>query len=453
MSRHGDAMARSHHPHSLPASDLMRVTQVRGLAIAGMLGIVAFFGLFGSWAVTAPLMGAVIAAGSVVKDGNTLQIAHEIGGVVSRINVREGDKVNAGDVLVVMDDTELRAARDGLKFQLAGRQLIEARLNAERAGADRFDPVSVGRLKDNLSSLGEQVLTRLIDDQKRRFDARRERRMNENAVLRAQLMRLGEEKAGNDAEIAAVQGQLANLEEETAIRRGLVKKKLVRASDLRALERGQAQVERQLAELRTRQLTLPHEIDEAKNRLQNLDRRFMDDLTEEQSQTRLEIDSLQKKLETAESQMQRVELKAPSAGTVAKLHVNTIGSAVQPFSPLVEIVPEDEPAVAELRVDPRDIDNVRLGQDAELVFSAYSSRAVPPVAGSVIFVSPDRVVQQQDGLSYYTVRVRIADDADQTVPEILPGMPVEAYLKTQARTFADILLEPFTESLRRSFRG
>ncbi len=148
----------------------------------------------------------------------------------------------------------------------------------------------------------------------------------------------------------------------------------------------------------------------------------------------------------------RIDVRAPVDGIVNKLHVNTVGSAVEPFSPMIELVAEEQPLLIEARVHPADIDDIYPEQQARVVMSAFNRRLYDPVSAKVTFVASDARQDRADQEPYYTVRL-VVDPADrQALPKILPGMPSEVYLTTHERTFADYIAEPFIQSFQRSFR-
>ncbi|TLP47159.1 HlyD family type I secretion periplasmic adaptor subunit [Cohaesibacter sp. CAU 1516] len=439
-------MNMSREPIDDRVADLISFERSKRL---GAFLLVAFFVGFGSWASLAPLRGAVIATGHVVKEGDTQTITHESGGVVSRILVREGQTVKKGDPLILIDDVERFAELEQIETQLTYLIVREARLVAEQTDTD-FPPTD--------HDFAEKALTndqfqRFVSDQKEEYSVRQRLRAKEEDIVAQQRQALLSELKGLKAEIEAQQSWRSILKEQVETRTKLLKKGAVSKLAVQETKKSFAEVDVAYQKIKGQIDSLPHRIAELDARLAQIGQTFAEQVAKDLSSIRAEKLVLQKKLAAAEKAFARVELVAPKAGIINKLHVNTVGSAVAAFQSIVEIVPEGERLLVEVELNPADIEQVAVGQPAKLVLSAFDASEVQPVNARVDFVSPDRRINQRTQVAYFVARIEVIIDETTMLPDLFPGMPVEAYMQTEERTFLQILLDPLTKSIRRSFRS
>lgn len=434
---------------------LQRVTGIDGFKKTGTLLFVLFFVIFGGWALLAPLGGAVIAQGQVIKEGKSKAISHELGGVVSEIRIKEGMHVNAGDLLVVLDDVDRRSVRDRLQAQQETLAITQARLFAEQNGAETFTIENLSEQSKFLSrsDFKASQFQAALHDQMKQFTTRKLNRNNAIALLVIERDTFIQQINGIKDQILALNERIASYSEESKMLNKVVKQGYTRAADLRQIERELAEAKEDHARLETELRTLPMKMVLTTRRIQQIEDEFAEELSADISENRQKLVEVTNQLNAAENAVARVELTAPVSGVIDKIHVNTVGSAVAAYTPIVEIVPENESLIVEVQVDPTDIDLVVIGQDAQVVMSAFDRNEVLPAKAKTIFISPDRRLNEANGTSYFTARLEVDPAEIAKLPPVTSGMPVEAYLKTKERTFASIIFEPFTDSLRRSFRG
>lgn len=416
-----------------------RTTDFAPFARIGAVALGAFAATFGIWALFVPIQGAVIASGLIVNDGKIQVIRHETGGVIDAIKVREGDTVAKDQIIAVLSPANARASRDQLEARLLGLDAKLARLAAESSGTP-FAFHGTGN---------PALVAELTADQQREYDSRATRRASDTAVLSAQLAAQESQRDGAEASIAAYETQLASLGEDIALRRQAAANGYGRAAQLRELEREQARLTAALASSRSSLAALAEQIAEASARLAKSDADSQEEIAQETADAGRERAEIIQQQQAAQNALDRVEIRASSAGTVSKLYVNTTGSAIEPFAPLAEIVPDDAPLIVEAMVDPLDIDEVRALQTAEIVFSGLDRNQVVPVEGTVEFISPSSRVDERTGMQFYTVRLNVPRDG---LPHILPGMPAQTYFHTEDHTFAQYLLAPILDSFRKAFR-
>lgn len=433
-----------------PRNEMKNVTSISTSKWLGLLMMLSFFGGFGYWAATAELSGAVVATGWVTKEGQTQSITHERGGVISKISVVEGQKVEKGDTLVLIEDADRISEKKQLETQLAYLIVRERRLVAEEAG-EAFEETEASDLAKGAGD--EEYLLSFVRDQVREYDMRKRLREREKSVLIRQKDTLNQELQSLEPELDAMQSWLSILKEQVEMRETLHEKGAISKIAMQETKKDFAEVTSDYHKIKSRSETIPLRLAEIDSRLQLISDEFSEKLAKELASLRSEKLTLQKRLEGVENAVARIELIAPTSGIINKLHVNTIGSAVAAFRPIVEIVPERNPIIVEVEVQPADIEQISLGQQAKLMLSAYDPAQVPPVKAQVKFVSPDRRVHPQSQIPYYVARLELLEEQEVELPEIVPGMPIEAYMETNKRTFLQILFDPITKSLRRSFRS
>ncbi len=415
----------------------------------GAVGL--FLGGFLLWSVAVPIAGAVVAPGTVVTDGHTRVVQHEKGGVLERLVVREGDRVKKGDLLLVLKRAEDEAERDLDALKAATLTFREKRLAAEAVNAEelRTEDLTVS-LPPGL--LSDSTVAEIRADQLDEFRSRRDQIAKQTDVLLAQRRALKDQQIGLEGEITSGEKQLTSLIKEIGLRQGILDQGFGRATVLRELERSRAGLEGSLGKARATLAATQHQLTEIDEKIRAIRTEFQTQVAADLSKTRAEKAQAERALAALLQAVDRVEIRAPADGVVNKLGVNTIGSAAQPFSPLVELVTSDEELLTEAAVTPHDIDNVKLGQKARIVFTAFDRRLVDPFDGEVVFVGADARVEKDGKTPFYTVRVKVAPAIDRDVPRIVPGMPSEVHLVTRERTFLGYVAEPFLDSFRRAFR-
>lgn len=427
-----------------------QVTDTTGIARAGSLTLGIFAAVFGIWAVLVPIAGAVIAPGQVVSDGHSLVIRHEIGGVVDTIVVQEGEAVKAGDIILVLNPVKERAMLDQINTRMASLSLKIARLIAER-DVTVFEP-SLETLRAWKLEVGPRLANTLLADQTTEHINWLARRDAETSALKAQADALEKEQNGLVDEIKAIERQRESLGKDIKLFAEVLKEGWGRAARLHQMEREFAKLDGMLAQATAKRQALGNRRIESANRLDAVAAGFAQQVSTELSAARTERMELSQRLEAARRAVDRVEIRTETAGIVNKLHVNTVGSAVEPFSPLVEIVPESAPLLVEAKLAPIDIDEVHVGQAAEIVFSAFNRDVTDPMPAKVIFVSADSHSEERTGGTYYTVRLAFERNSTKDLPKLVPGMPVETYFRTSEHTLLQYLVGPISDSLSRAFR-
>ncbi|WP_086465749.1 HlyD family type I secretion periplasmic adaptor subunit [Oceanibaculum nanhaiense] len=424
-------------------------THARGPIMAGMIIIAVMFGGFGIWSGVAQLDSAVVAGGVVSVDGQRKAIQHLEGGIVADILVADGDKVEKDQVLVRLDPVRPRANLQIVRGQLDAAMALEARLTAERTGAEGIDfpPMLLDRLTE--SEVADAVQGQII-----LFEARREALKGQTEVLESRILQLQEEIRGLTAERAANGRQMAILKDEISGIQDLVGRGLVARPRLLALQRAVADLEGENARLSGNIARQQQAIGESRLQIISIQNQFREDVANRHREVQSQIFDLRERYTAARDIVDRIELRAPHAGYVVSLKVHTIGGIVRPGETMMEIVPSGEELVLEAQVRPEDIDNVTVGQEADVMLTAFKMRNTPNVPGEVVTVSADRLVDERSGAPYYLAKVRInkAELDKLEHVELQPGMPAEIFIKTGLRSPLNYMLEPLIESVNRAFR-
>ena len=444
-SEHAAEAASSRWTSPTPAALL------RGPVVVGLVVVGVFFGGLGAWASLAHIASAAVAPGVVSPEGSRRTVQHLEGGIIAEILVDDGHTVTLGQPLVVLQQTQARAAFEVLEVErrlLAARQ---ARLLAEQRG---FDDV---QFPDWLlqAATDDPEIAEVVASQRDLFATRRDVHEGRKAIGQKRIDELAEEIAGLQSQIGNQRHQLELLEEEVGMKRNLVDTGLLPRPELLTLERMKAEIQTDIAENMTGIARANQSIGETELQIVNEDSRRMDDIVNELSETRSQLASVEERLFAQRDVLERTVVTAPVAGTIVQKRFFTSGGVVGPGQPILDIVPHDTELLIDVRVRPVDIDEVAVGQQARVHFLSLVERRLPQIHGIVRRVSADSIVDELTAESYYLTQVEVPPEEIIKLGEdtrITPGMPAEVLIVTGERTFIEYLGQPLIDSLRRSFR-
>jgi HlyD family secretion protein len=415
-----------------------------GLAVVVFLA----FGV-GGWAATAQISGALIAQGLVVVDSNVKKVQHPTGGVVGELRVRDGDHVKAGDILIRLDETVTRANLAIVTKGLTELYARKARLAAERDGSDTMTVPNelAGRIDD------PDVMEAFTSEHKL-FELRRTARLGQKDQLHQRTEQLKEQISGLAAQQDAKSKEMSLIEQELQGVRDLWAKNLVQINRLTSLEREEARLQGERGQLIAAAAEAKGKIVETELQILNIDQELSSDVAKEMREIDSKIGEYVERKVTAEDQLKRTDIRAPQDGVVFQSTANTVGGVVTAGDPIMLIVPQADNLLIEAKVEPKDIDQVLLGQKVLLRFSAFNARTTPEINGTVVRIAADTSVDQRTGQSYYLVRISMTADEIRRLGEVklTPGMPVEAFIQTGKRTMLSYLVKPLHDQLMRSFR-
>jgi len=416
----------------------------------GFLALFLLVGGVGYWSVRVEIAGAVISSGMIRVESNRQVVQHPTGGVVGKINVKEGDVIEAGDVLVRLDDVNLRSELSILESQLFEIMARKGRLVAERDGADRpvfepaFEPLD----------LPESEQKKLIDGQLRLFQARRDSLEKEAEQLAERTVQIGSQVSGTEAQLEAYKIQVGLVRQELKDQQALLEKGLTRAAQITTLQRKEASLLGDIGNLQASIAQFAGMITEIEVQILKLQvTRREEAITTLRDLQFREIELVERRLSTLAT-MSRLDIKAPVSGVVYGNQVFALQSVIQPADPIMYIIPQNSSLVINARIEAIHIDQISVGQEAALRFSAFDQRTTPEVIGHVTKVSPDVFQDENTGVGYYQVELLPDDGEIAKLGDIrlLPGMPVEAYIRTEPRTPLQYLVKPLTDYFNKAFR-
>ena len=432
-----------------PADDtsLPPMPQVRGRLLLGLCAVIfGFFGFFG-WSLIASLAGAVVTSGQVVVESDIKKVQHQQGGIVGAIAVKNGDRVNAGDLLIRLDDTLARTNLAQVVSQLMQLMGRRARLEAERDGRD------ILHLPENFNTLGLDA-PMIAKGEQRLLSESRASREAQKSQLRERIGQYEREIEGLEAQANAKVKEHALIAIELKGVEDLYRKNLVPLTRQTALQREAARLTGESGSLLAGMAKSRGQISEINLQLLTLEQVARTDANKELREVEAQIAQLIERRIAAIDILNRIEIRAPHSGFVHEASVHTLGGVVAPGESIMLIVPDADKLSIEVRISPADIDQVRLGQKAVLRLSAFNQRITPEVTGKITRIAADLTKEPQTGMMYYTGRLAIDEGEFAKIKHLalMPGMPVEAFIETDERTAFSYFTKPLSDAYHRAFR-
>jgi len=421
------------------------------LSRAGRTGILAGLALlllvFG-WAYMTQINGAVIASGSAVVRGKPKIVQSLDGGIVEEIHVRDGDLVRAGDMLLRLAPTLLR-----INLEMYRNRLAETRAEINRLQAEQINAGTLSFDYDR-SYLDGLALIQINASQAEIFAARREVMKGRHEQLREKIVQFRNQISGVEGLITAKQEQLAFIEQELEDVRALHADGLAREGQVLELQRSRSQLLGEISEHQSTLARIRNSVRDTELEILQSERQFKEQVVTDLRKAVMQSEELILQIVTAQKQLERIEILSPVDGIVHEMQVFNAGGVVPPGETILQVIPVSQGVEFEIRVDPNAIDQVIEGQRAKVVFTAFNTRTAPEIFGTVSGISPDSVTDPATGQSFYRVTLAIppAELARLDGHEILPGMPIEAFLQTGERTVLSYLTRPLSDQLRRAFR-
>ena len=436
-------------PGRVPDRPVAPTDSIRSVALAGWLMIGVFFGLLGGWAYIAPLNGAVVATGVVKVEGNRKSVQHLDGGIIKELRVKEGDTVNKGDTIIVLDETQARAEFDVLTQQYAVLRAAEVRLLAELAGSTEL------KMPPELASRHDDPYVRDIwNYQIKQFETRQAALEGQRSVIREKVNQLSSQIDGSQAQIKSWTDQIKSVKDEASTIRPLVEQGFIQRPRLLQLDRTTFGLEGQIADGQSSISKFRQAIAEQKLQILQLDNDRMTDVTKELREVQAKLLEVIPKAVNAKAILGRMEIRAPYAGRVVGLNVFSVGGVIQRGEKILDIVPTEQSLTIEAQVAVEDISEVHQNARAEVHLTAYKQRIVPVIHGDVIDVSADRLTDPKTNAPYYTAYIRLdaAELAELPNVHLYPGMPAQVMIPTTARTAFEYIVGPLSMAFNKAFR-
>ncbi|MGR3465916.1 HlyD family type I secretion periplasmic adaptor subunit [Limimaricola sp.] len=417
--------------------------------VLGFTALIVLLGGFGVWATTSEISGAVVASGRIEVDQNRQVVQHPDGGVVDEILVDEGDEVEAGQMLIRLDPEELRSELAVVEGQLLEVLARRARLEAERDDTDElvFAPL--------LLETDNEVASELMEGQSRLLEAQFESEQQQADQLARQREQIEDQVVGIESQREATSRQLELIEQELADQQSLLDQGLAQATRVLGLQRQQAELAGRLGELSASAAQAGGRLAEIEIEILRLSSTRRQEAIRQLRDLQFNEIELSNRRRALLTQLDRLDIRAPVGGIVYGLTVFTPRSVIRPADPVLYIVPQDRPLVIATQVQPTDIDQLHLGQEVILRLPAFDQRRTPELTGEVVQISADAFEDEGRAVSYYRTEIRLSEGEIERLPEdmtLIPGMPVEAFIRTGARTPLAYLVKPLSDYFARAFR-
>lgn len=418
--------------------------------MAGTFGMFLLFAGVGGWAATTELSGAVIASGMFVIEGNAKKVQHPEGGIIADLRVREGQLVHAGETLIRMDDTALRASLAAVEKSIVQLLVRQVRLEAERDGRDTMAVPPL--LKERLSETDAQAA---MADERRLFEDRRIARSGQKSQIVEQAQQLREQIAGLDVQRKAKVDEIDLIEKELEGKRRLYEMGAITLNQVNTLDRSAVRLVGERGQFVASAAAAKGRIAELELQKLQIDQELHQEVAAELRDVANKLATLVEDEVQARDRLKHVEVKAPVSGTVHLLAVHTVGGVVTAAETLMEIVPQSSALTVEARIVPQDIDQIATGQASTLHLTAFNRNTTPELLGSVTRVSADLETDQATGMSFYRAAIAIPESEIQRLGSslvLVPGMPADAFITTGQRTVASYFMKPVRDHMQRVFR-
>ena len=423
----------------------------RSPLILGFLAIFLLIGGFGTWSVLANISGAIIADGQIEVDQNRQVVQHPDGGVIAQILVQEGDLVSVDDILLRLDATKLRSELTVIEGQLFELMARRGRFEAERDKASQisFDSELIAVAARSVN------ITGLMQGQQRLFVARQEALEQEVAQMQKRRAQISDQIGGVVSQETALAAQLDLIKQELKAQQALLDRGLAQASRVLSLQREEARLQGLMGELAASKAQAKGRITEIEIEVLKIGTKRREDAITNLRDLQFRELELQEKRSALNERLSRLDIRAPVSGIVYGLQFFATRAVIKPADPVLYLVPQDRPLVIAAKVQTKNIDQVFIGQEVTLHFAAFDARTTPELKGRVVKISADAFTDERSQVSYYRSEIVLLDDELAKLPEnstLIPGMPVQAFIRTNDRTPLAYLVKPLADYFNKAFR-
>lgn len=424
---------------------------IKGYVLFGLMVVSCFLGGSVYWASISKLDGAVVAPASFVVEGNRKTVEHLDGGIVRNIAVKNGDLVEAGQILLELDSTDLGVDLDIIKNQLSDLMVRRARLIAQLKGSEILDEETVANALT--VPLERSAWESAFVTQKLIFDVERRARKAEKELLEQRLASLNDQLEGLQIQRALSARQLDITLQELANLEGLFEKGLVAVARVNSRRIEVERLNGVDASLAADEVQARNQRDELRLSAIGSETLRAENASAELAQVEVTLATLAPQYLGATERLKRVAITAPVSGRVVEMTVFTSGGVVRPGAPILDIVPLDQPLIVEARVKIADIEKLHVGQSSRVRLSAFDQGDVPEAEGRIVDISADSLEDERTGEFYYVARVKLDDAQTEEVTslELVPGMPADLFVNTGERTAISYLAQPLSDRLARTF--
>ena len=414
------------------------------------------FSFFILWGGFAPLDNAAIAPGHIVLSGNNKSIQHLEGGIIREIMVSDGDTVQKGQILLKLEDHQAKVNLLSLKEQLYAYQAIEDRLIAERDNEDEI------KFDTNVLMYDDPEVQKVIKTQRFLFNTRSLAIKGKVEVMQQRILQKKEEVSGLRSQLNAIKSQIKLVNVDLINMEKLLKQGLERRSNVLNYKRTIEELFGKQGQVQAAISAANEVIAETKLEIMNIQNDFQRNIAEELKETQVKVYDLKERIFAAQDVLDRTEIRAPNDGIAMNLQFHTIGGIIPHSSKILDIIPQNDKLLIEVKVRTQDIDSIYVGLIAKIQLGAYKSRLMPRINGKIVYVSADKVTDDRAGVvnpaeprDFYIARIEVPDEEIQSVNlniKLQPGMPATAFLVKGERTFLEYIISPITDSLHKAFK-
>jgi membrane fusion protein, epimerase transport system len=423
------------------------VTDDSSIRAIGIIILVVTLGILGGWGYLAPIDSAALAPGFVTVKSHRKTIQHLDGGIVSQLLAKDGDIVNEGDVLLILDGTEVKAQLDILRGQQITLEAQLARLIAER---DQLNQII---FPNDLQNISDTHIVEARQGETQIFSARKNAYQGEISVLNQRASQLVSKIKGLDGQRRSKQELIKSYGEEAHDLKELLAEGYANKQRLRDIERNYENATGEVASLTAEIASSEIQIGETKLQVLQLQKKFQEEVAAKLGETQSQLYDVTQRLVATSDKVHRTVIRSPAGGRVLGLSVHNLGGVISPGKPILDIVPQQEELIIDAQVSPLDIDRVSVGLLAEIRFSAFKQAITPKMQGKVINLSADRLTDEKTGAPYYQAQVELTPESYEKLGnlELVPGMPAEVFINTGERTVFEYLMQPISNAFARAF--
>jgi len=431
-----------------PSTSLPEIlTDDKPVRYIGYVILMATLGVFGTWSFFAPIDSSALASGTVTVESHRRTVQHLDGGIVSKILVKDGDRVQIDQPLLLLDNTQIQAQLEMLRGQYIAYKSLSERLQAER------DQDKKVYFSQDLSAMNDQRVQEALNAQRHIFMARKNSHNGEMSVLQQRIDQLNSKISGLQAQRDSKGALVRSYAEEVGDLQELLAEGFTEKQRLRELQRNLIMAQGEVATLTSEIATTEMQGGETRLQILQSEKELQENVAQQLEETNVQLFDIAERLHAVEDKQARSIIKAPVSGIIFNLAMFTEGGVITPGTAIMDIVPEDEKLIIRAQVSPLDIDRIQIGAIAEVRFSAFSSKTTPTMEGRVEKISADSLVDQTTSGQYYLANITLTDASQEKLGtlKLIPGMPVEVLINTGERTLFEYLLQPISDAFARSF--
>jgi len=409
----------------------------------GLTVLFIVFGLLGGWMYYAPLATSSVASGQVSAGTAKKTVQHLDGGIVKKIYIKDGDIVKKGEILITLEDVQLKENLNILESQYKDMVATYDRLKAQR---------------DNKSSIkfSKDIKRKsIIDNQKNIFYTNKKSVKDEDIITQKRILQTKNQISSLKALISSKEHRLKSIAKERREQEILFEQQLIDKLRIQELDRESNSIEGDVASKMADVSRLREQISELKTQQLLRKKKFKEDVLGKFVQIKSKIEDLKSKIIATKDKLKRTKIKSPANGTIVGLKMHTIGGVIGRGQDILEIVPKDAKLIIIAKVKTTDIDNVRVGLVSNLMFPAFNAKKLHVINGKVISVSADSFIDKATHQPYYEAKVEITKEGEEELKKhgftLVAGMPATVMIQTGTRTALDYFIKPFKQMAVRGF--